>query len=278
MVVRRFKFFTLFFVWGFIVTGCYSDFFGFYFSTDLSRRWQARNTFNFLTESELNMTFDSGSYSFIVLADPHMLARNTGGLENIKYSIENYNDKFVVVLGDITGSGNERDLQAFLDIARSFGVPVFPVIGNHDLFFGNWSVWERLIGSTVYSASVGHPGGADTLIFLDSANAYFGRRQLQWLDNELNKAGGRVFVFSHYNMFAETFPGPALTDNRERAKVVSLLRGRVEAMFMGHAHWPGERKIGGVHYITLEGFLREAAYCRVWVSDEGVRWERRRLP
>jgi len=277
MVVKRFKIFAFFFVWGFTVTGCNLDFLGLYFSTDLSTRWQARNTFNFLTESDLNMTFESGSYSFILLADPHMRGDNSRGLERLKYSIEQYGDKFVVVLGDITDSGRERDLQTFLDIARSFGVPVFPVIGNHDLFFGNWSIWKRLIGSTVYRVDIGHPDGTDTLLILDSANAYFGRRQFQWLDNELNEAGERVFVFSHFNLFAETFPGPAMADNRERAKMVSMLRGRAEAMFSGHAHWPGEREIGGVHYITLEGFARNSLYSRVWVSDEGIRWEHNRL-
>jgi len=273
--LRRGSFIVLILAWSFVAVGCNKDLFGLVASTDFSNRWQARNTFVFLTEDDRNIPIDcsmKNSYSFIVVADPHIHG-NTRGLERLKYAIDS-DVKFVVIVGDITQTGRQEDVKKFIEIARSLSVPVFPVIGNHDVYFGNWSVWKRLIGSTVYRVNI---GDTDTLLILDSANAFFGARQLDWLKNELNKSRGRVFVFTHFNLFTERFPGTSLTDTRERARVISLLTRRADAMFMGHAHRRSVREIGGVTYITVENFRDNMVYCRVWVSENGIRWEFRRL-
>jgi len=276
MVANSAKFIALIFACSLAAAGCEKDLFGMVASRDFSSRWQARHTFNFLTAEDKSIALEDGqAYSFIMVADTHIQNGSAWGLERLKGAID-CEVRFVVVLGDITQSGRERDLRAFIEIAgaiRDMGVPVFPVIGNHDVYFGNWEVWKRLIGSTIYRASI----GLDALLFLDSANAFFGARQLDWLEGQLRGAAGRAFVFTHFNLFAENFPGTSLTDTRERARLVSMLRGRADAMFMGHAHSRSVRELGGVVFITLEDFRGSAVYCRVWVSESGIRWEFRSL-
>ena len=264
----------LFFAWSiFSLSGCNNDLLGLFGATDLDIRWQARNTFNFLTPGDRNISLGE-AYSFIVIGDTHINNGDTYGLYKLKDVVKDGDIKFVVFNGDITQNGKRKDIEAYIQIARSLGVPCYPVAGNHDIYFGNWPEWKELIGSTCYRIN----GGSAVLLILDSANAYFGAAQLDWLEDELNKAGGRVFVFSHVNLFAEN---PAnfqhFTDIRERARITSLLKGRGDAMFMGHVHQRMVRELGGVNYITIEDYRSQNVYCQVWVSQNGIYWEFKKL-
>jgi len=256
----------------FPLSGCDNDIFGLFGSNDLDIRWQARNTFNFLSHDDRNIS-TGDTYSFIVLNDTHIDNNDTNGLEKLKDIIDS-DIKFVVFNGDITQNGKRKDLEKFIQIAKSLGVPCYPVIGNHDIFFGNWPIWKELIGSTCYRVNADDT----TLLILDSANAYFGAKQLDWLENELKKTAGRVFVFSHANLFIENqIIVDQFTDIRERARIVSLLKGRCDAMFTAHAHQRIIKKVGGIHHITIEDFRDNAVYCRVWVSKDNIRWEFKKL-
>jgi 3',5'-cyclic AMP phosphodiesterase CpdA len=203
-----------------------------------------------------------------VLTDTHIENGQARGLEKLQRVIQdNGQIKFVVFTGDITQNGARQDLQKFIDIARSFDIPCYPVIGNHDIYFNNWPNWKDLIGSTCYRVD----GDAVSLFILDSANAFWGKNQLDWLQRELKSARGRVFVFTHCNLFVES---PAdlqqTTDTKERAHIISLLKGRCDIMFAGHLHKETVREAGGVRYITVEAFVEKQTYCLVSVKRTGV--------
>ena len=207
-------------------------------------------------------------FSFIVLADTHIKDKDSFGFEKLKTVIDESNGKikFVVVLGDITQNGEEDDLKEFLRIARSFGVPCYPVIGNHDIYFRNWDNWKNLIGSTSYKIN----GDTATLFILDSANAFFGKEQLDWLENELKSLKGRGFVFTHSNLFGYY---QQLTDTNERARIMSILQNKCDIMFMGHSHARLIREAGGVKYINIEDFKGNDTYVIVSVDNAGVSYE-----
>jgi predicted phosphodiesterase len=255
------------------LAGCRVDILGFFGSTDFDKRFQDRDTFNFLNQGELNPAF-TAPYSFIVLSDTHIENGNTHGLEKITGVAQAAGAKFVVVTGDITQKSRRQDLEKFLEIAESLrgvSIPLYPVIGNHDIYSGGWSLWRELIGSTTYC--VRSPDTA--LIMLDSANTNFGKNQLDWLENRLGEAKKNTFVFTHANLFTESIGDmQAFTDTRERARVLSLLKGRCDAVFTGHVHRRIIRKTGGVWYITQEDFVRHSNYCLVRVDAAGgVSWE-----
>jgi 3',5'-cyclic AMP phosphodiesterase CpdA len=247
---------------------CNVDPVGLVTSSDLDTRLESRNVFAFLTDNDRNLSLGN-EYSFIVLNDTHIENGVAHGFERLKDSIMP-GDKFVVVTGDITQNGRREDLEKFIEIAGTLGIPCYPVIGNHDVYFKNWPVWRDLIGSTRYRIN----SDTTTLFILDSANAIFGSPQLDWLQEELAAAGGHVFVFTHTNLFVET-PGDfqQFTDIRERARIISILKGRARAVFMGHVHKRIIRNAGGVSYISIEDFKRYKTYCRVYVSDAGIRYE-----
>ena len=253
-----------------LLIGCRNDFAGLVHSTDLDERLQERNSFRFLRPEDRELHLGE-EYSFIVLTDIHIENKNARGLEKLTAVIAEHNIQFVVIIGDITQNGTREDIERFIEIARSFrndnrSVPCYPVIGNHDIFFGNWPHWSSLIGSTRYRID----GGGATLFVLDSANAYLGRGQLNWLENELKSASGRVFVFTHSNLFIRNLGIQQLADARERARICAILHNRGDLMFMGHSHERDIRTVGGVQYISIEDFRDNQIYCLVTVKHTGI--------
>ncbi|GHV39312.1 hypothetical protein AGMMS49546_11150 [Spirochaetia bacterium] len=249
--------------------GCDADLLGLFGSPDFEERLNEKGTFHFLTPADRSLTLGD-TYSFIVLTDTHIEGSDAHGLEKLKDVINGAS--FVVITGDITNRGDREEVQKFIAIARSLGVPCYPVLGNHDVYFGNWGVWKDMIGSSSYRIDT--PLSSTTLFIMDSGNAAWGARQIDWLDNELKSAKPRRFIFTHANLFVES-PGDIeqFTDVRERSRIMSMLKGRCDAMFTGHVHKRIIRNAGGVEYITLEDYRSNKTYCRVFVSPAGLRYE-----
>jgi predicted phosphodiesterase len=257
---------------------CDVDLVGLFASSEPDERFESRHAFRFLTPADLSLTLPP-EYSFIVVSDTHIQDGNAHGLERLRDAAAAGGDAFVAVTGDITQNGKREDLEKFLEIAgslRAIGVPCYPIVGNHDVYFNNWSNWRDLIGSTTYR--VEGPNSSTTLFMLDSANGSFGKDQIDWLREGLKSAKSHVFVFTHANLFTEKLTDiEQITDNRERARLLSLLDDRCDALFSGHVHNRIVRKAGGVNYISLEDYRDNRTYCRVFVKPSGISWEFRKL-
>ncbi|MDR0503829.1 MAG: metallophosphoesterase [Treponema sp.] len=267
-------FFNILLIAAFSLCGCTIDTLGFFVSNDLDIRLKEKNNFRFLSSGDLTPSFGN-EYSFIVLADTHIEDADAWGFENMEGLLAGNNEiKFVVVLGDITQSGRRQDIEKFMEITETFNVPCYPVIGNHDIYFDSWSVWQELIGSTMYKID-----GADTTLFiLDSANSFFGRQQLDWLEEEIKKTSGRIFVFTHSPLFVGSpVEMQQVTATAERARIVSILRNKCSIMFMGHAHSRYIFETNNVKFIAIEDFRSKKIYCIVSVNGTEVNYEFRRL-
>ena len=276
MVKTHVKIYFLFLLSGVLCfsSACNVDFLGFFYSSDLDERLAERDNFRFLSGGQMSLSLGD-EYSFIVLTDTHIEDGDAFGLEALADVIAGNGEiKFVVILGDITQYGSEQDVNRFIDISDTFAVPCYPVIGNHDIYFGNWPVWKDLIGSTRYRIG----GGGTTLFILDSANAFFGMEQLNWLQRELKNTSGRVFVFTHSNLFVNDLPDiQQLSDMKERARITSILQNKCDIMFMGHSHERRFNKAGNVQYINIEDFKDTKIYCLVSVTGEGVSYTFKKL-
>jgi predicted phosphodiesterase len=258
-----------------LAASCSVDLLGFIGSDDFELRQGERNAPHFLDPRFRSLT-TGDTYSFLVLSDTHIEGRDAHGLDRLPEILEP-GDAFVVITGDITQSGQRGEVERFIEIVRTIeaaGIPCYPVLGNHDTYFGHWPVWKELIGSSTYRID----SETATLFILDSANATFGNSQLRWFEGELGSARGQVFVFTHANLFVE-HPGDLvqLTDVRERARFMTLLERRRGAVFMGHVHRRILKTIGGMRYITIEDFRDNQTYCRVKVCPGGLSWEFHRL-
>jgi 3',5'-cyclic AMP phosphodiesterase CpdA len=266
---------------------CSVDLFGLFVANDFDERFEDHNTFHLLTQKDLELSLPAGDeYSFIVLTDTHIEDGDDHGLEGLIDVVDRdgvgTDDKFIVITGDITQNGNREDVERFVDFAHKLKdekqIPCYPVLGNHDIYFNTWRIWKDLIGSACYR--VGASDSGTTLFIMDSANASFGLRQLDWLERRLKGIGGHVFLFTHANFFVKDLgfaDMQQLTDVRERARIMSLLSGKVDTVFSGHIHKRIEKKSGGVKYITIEDFKDNKTYCRVFVTNSGLRYEFYRL-
>jgi 3',5'-cyclic AMP phosphodiesterase CpdA len=211
------------------------------------------------------------SYSFIVMSDTHIINKNYADRFAVIKSIITADDRFIVITGDITDDGTEEQIQCFLDACALMGIPCYPVIGNHDIQTERGKYWKELIGSTVYRID-----SSDTsLFFLDNANGAFGYEQLEWFETELKTAGKNTFVFTHENFFIDSAPpdNAQITDFRERARVMALVKNRCSAVFMGHLHKRVVKELDGVTYIMQEDYVTDLVFCRVYVSNSGFSWE-----
>ncbi|MDR1248186.1 MAG: metallophosphoesterase [Treponema sp.] len=240
---------------------------------DYDSRFAYHDVFNFLTPADRAPALND-SYEFIVISDIHINA-DAEGFAKVKDHIGAA--KFIVITGDITGDGTREQIQRFIDTARTFSIPCYPVMGNHDMYDNRAAPWKELIGSASYR--IDSTGGDTTLFILDNANGCFGYDQLEWFEQELKSAQRHSFVFAHQNFFTTSFKDfEQATDLRERALVMSLLQGRSEAMFMGHLHKRIVKAYGGVTYIMTEAFSEEKTLCRVAVSNSGISYQFERLP
>jgi len=272
-----------------LVIGCdlNVDLLGLFGSNDLNERLTEKNNFRYLIDSERNFNYttpvpdpsDPILFSFIVLTDTHVENGDTTDLRKIKDEIINNNARFLVNIGDMSQSGAEQDIQAIIDLFRNeITVPCYPVIGNHDVYFGNWPVWKENIGSTRYRINGEIDGEFFTLFILDSANAFIGKSQVDWLEDELETANGKVFVFTHSDFFVQDkIKIQQLYDQAERARIMSLLRGKCDIMFSGHSHERVIKEFGGVTYISIEDYKSTLTYCLVKVTKTGVIYEFKNL-
>jgi predicted phosphodiesterase len=244
------------------------------FSNDIDTRAQSMNDFPFFDADSpppLSLSAD-GIYSFIVVSDTHFGRTTQADIAGLAARLGDAS--FVVVNGDITNKGDPDELDCFLSFAAALlPVPCYPVIGNHDIFYDGWANWKNHIGSTIYRVDAN--GGAATLLFLDSANTFLGDRQLNWLAGELSASAGRVFVFSHVNLFAINLDNYAQLN--ERPRLLSILKDKAAAMFMGHSHQHNETHIAGTLYLTVASFVDYRAFYRVNVTPAAVTWTRETL-
>ena len=252
------------------LVSCDNDFVGLFNATSLEDRLKERNNFTYLESNADALSPSFGdAYSFIVVSDTHFLNGNSNGFEGFKEMLAiDGSIQFIIILGDITQGGYREDVQKFIEMSHYMGIPVYPVIGNHDIYFWNWDNWKEIIGSTRYRID---DDGNTTLLILDSANGYLGKEQLDWLENQIKTAKSNVFVFTHFHLFIDSpINITPLTEKRERARLLSILKGRCDIMFMGHVHKYTNVEIGGVKYITLPAFVENKGFIHVSVNNNRI--------
>ena len=262
-------------------------------------------------------------FSFGVIADVQYADRDTWESRNYRKAIDklaesitelNKSDAaFVVQLGDAI-DGGEGAAGALEEVVAEFdklNVPIYHVIGNHDLWdIDRQSVFEKLgLKSWYYDFEQGGwrfivldtmdiavTGGwgedsenyrrgrevLDELIKRDAPNAVewsggVGAGQMDWLRKILADAenkGQKVIVFGHIPLM----PPEEIHTLWNSEEVVKVLQSYdcVKAYFAGHRHGGGYDEDGGIHYPTIEGVVDapdENAYAIVHVFSDRLEIE-----
>lgn len=160
------------------------------------------------------------------------------------------NPAFIVNGGDLVPSGKPSEYAEFTSDSTALSVPLFTVLGNHDIKDDGRSLYNRLLAPNYYDFTWGN----SQFVMLDDADGNLDDTQLKWLENKLqNRRSQNLFLFMHRPPF-DPRPNQQHAVNRTDLgnKLVDLAaKYHVTAVFASHIHmyWQGERQ-GIPYYIT----------------------------
>jgi 3',5'-cyclic AMP phosphodiesterase CpdA len=229
-------------------------------------------------------TADSGEqFRFIVCGDPQNNFEVFGRVLEAAKSVD-----FLIIAGDLTGSGTPTEFQSFLDVVNASGVKYYAVPGNHDVATspveGNYTTY---LGAPHQSFS--YRNAHFVLIDNSTPELGFYPEEQAWVRRDLKAAGKKGFehilAVAHvppgypYSASADSGQIAGLDANRELVPVLS--GGGAENLFCGHLHtFMEERDDGMVVTITggagapLHYIGGESYYNYVLVEVDGKRLTR----
>ena len=211
-------------------------------------------------------------YCFYSCSDIHQNDNNERFAKFITIERNDPTAVFSIIAGDIANEKGERPF-LLADSAMRFHPaihadddPCFPIIGNHDVYFDCDQYFKQHFHTSTYAVTVKTvEGNLDLFLFLDSGNGTHGKKQLEWLEEQLESRGKyrHCFVISHNWLFRTTYnytttPAANLPEDEQYAFMDLMSRNNVDMVIMGHFHYRDAKTFGGVDYVMTDN-LNEAA-------------------
>ncbi len=257
------------------------DFSGFIRSTDrVEKRFEQSIQWN-MNHPFQTITTDIDEYSILVAADSHI-----GGMDNfssLKQVYINNNFLSLVLVGDIV-SGREEDYLIYQDSIAEITKPIFPVVGNHDLYFDGWKNFYKIMGSSTYYFIIETPIAKDIYICLDNGCGTYGESQIKWLKDLLKSSRDEYrycTIFSHVNILRTRRTTSASPMTEEVVFLLDLFnRYKINYIINGHDHLQNEETFGDTKYIIVDAILDNydcAGYTILNVNKSNITHEFVRL-
>jgi Icc protein len=163
----------------------------------------------------------------------------------------------IVLTGDLVHEGTEEDyqyLRRMIEQERA-GIPVIPVLGNHDLkacFYRGYLGEER--DGRYYGK---YELGGYRFLFLDTATERNGcgsipDEQVDWLEEELKTPAEQGTILLGHHPLASQQAWFHTDYSKKFCEVIQ--KSDVFAYLCGHAHYAETRTILGIQQITAESF------------------------
>lgn len=231
---------------------------------DRGQEWHA------LTMSEVSRTDGTGrAFSFAVIADVQSAydeLQDAVGRINADSSI-----RFVIVGGDITQQGLQREFEWVKRSMDDLHTPYLPVIGNHDCLANGVDAFRRLFGPLDYSFTY---RGTRFVLFNSNDWEFEGTvPDTAWLESELESAPDslRLVTVSHIPPWGDQLAG------RIGDGLMDLFARRgVDLSIHGHQHnYHFERHDGGgkVPYVLADN-VEDRNFVKITLLDSGLSVER----
>jgi predicted phosphodiesterase len=194
------------------------------------------------------------NFSFLVVSDTHYYKEKFGYGKRLDKLRQDYNADFLIVNGDISQSGLEKQFNLFLDDMKDYNGIIYPVLGNHDVYNNGNKVFGKLLGHFIYSLEIGNT----KLIFLDTATGTFGKKQKDWYEKELS-TNKQIIVFTHYNFITGTVQEWTSVSYTEDEYYFFNINEKynVKYVISGHLHQNNEGEIRNVPYKTVTTLKNE---------------------
>lgn len=216
-----------------------------------------------------------------LFTDPHYSTQDVAcrtrrprlSYDKIREAMEHFQRErvdLVLCLGDLTDdSGSEREnIEATKDLVqmiRSFEIPFYSMMGNHD--YQNFTREEfcRYTGGAYPPFSLCYDN--TILVFLDcnyrEGGEIYEKGRVNWVDTALpidqyealrtllsENVGRTVYVFSHQNLDGSV-EKRHIVQNAAEIRALLARAGSVRAVIQGHYHPGKDSDIDGIPYRTL---------------------------
>lgn len=177
---------------------------------------------------------------------------------------------FVICLGDLVDHcgekhENEHKLREICALIRSYGIPFYSLMGNHDCDIFTQEEFNRITEGCIPPFSFRENG--KTFIFLnanyskngaeympgcvDWTDTVIPAEQIQMLNQVLSEAETtEAYVFIHQNLDRDV-QWQHIVANAEEVRAVISASGKVRRVIQGHYHFGYDNVIDGVEYHTL---------------------------
>lgn len=218
----------------------------------------------------------SENIKFVQLTDLHVSVGNENDflLQNIIKEINNSENEFVVVTGDLTNRGANDELKQVHSILAQLKIPYYVISGNHET---NWSesaglTYKKIFGQDRFVFSkgdylfIGFPCGP----YMKMGDGFVKHEDVLWLDktlkNSLKNSTKKVLNFAHY---------PLDNSVSNYKEVLSVLEKYPTVVsFCGHGHTLKKYDFSGLSgvmgaSITSRGG-KTKSYNEVIVSKDSI--------
>jgi len=250
-------------------------------------------------------TQNAPPFSFAIVADTQIgMVRLERDRENFARVVKAINELksgirpgMVIIAGDLVDhAANQRELDSFIQVEKTFAIPVYSVPGNHDLAGDGkhfepslLDLYRKLIGPDRFV--VKQAGclfvGLNSQLWIEGGS--LAAEQFKWLEQLLRHRDKyrHVFIIQHHPLYL------AATDEADeyfntplawRTKLLGLFeRSRVTAVFTGHLHRNQSSTYRGIAMITTPSSCRNFdgsafGYALVTVTDNGFSYQYRGVP
>jgi len=193
-------------------------------------------------------------FSFIVCGDPQ---NNYEVFDRVLAAAKTVD--FLIVAGDLTGSGTSTEFQTFISKMQASGVTYYCVPGNHDVATSAAeSTYARFQGKPFYSFD--HLNTHFVMIDDSTPSQGFYPAEREWARADMAAAKKRgyqhMFAVAHvppgYPFSTKPGPNDAVGLDANGLLAPELKKGGVEELFCGHLHAYSEEEIDGL-LVTITG-------------------------
>jgi hypothetical protein len=185
-----------------------------------------------------------------------------------------------VMAGDLT-TGHEADFHTFAaHMPPAESLRTFPLVGNHDLYFGGWQHFYAIFGASTYTFEIHTAAASDLCICLDSGGGTLGSRQMGWLKNILEDSRDQYrhcIIFTHNNLFRFRPTGTTNPLVEEIRVLVDLfVRYHVDMVVTAHDHKRNTGILGHTTHIIMDALADDcdnAGYLKIYVDASQIRYK-----
>jgi len=158
-------------------------------------------------------------YAFAFCSDPHLEADTDSYFPELDEAIRTNRAAFVVFGGDLTFLGKESEYRTFVEHANALTVPVYPALGNHDLYNDGWSTYWRYLGPSAYTFI----GGNAKFVVIDTASGRVGEADQEGTADQQTPAAHRGQPYPRLLLVPESVRYPSLRGPRRAYRAVRNL-------------------------------------------------------